>query len=127
MYRIDHADGFVVPAVGIPLYEGACLREARETFLVAPLQKGRGVLFSEWAGDYYAPIYFRSLDYRRQAAELARETRAMHDPRRWTRREWNHQVRLSIKHYRENTFRFLKANNAMPTGTTMQEFWYGRQ
>lgn len=126
MYRVTSA---VTPQEPLHpfYYDGASLREARETFFVAPVVGRVGVLFSELNGGKYEPIYFRNLDYRREAAELARTTRAMYKRTLWTHREWNHQVRISIKQYRENVFRFLVANNAVPTGATMQEFWYGRR
>ena len=126
MYRVTNAVTPQEPLDRI-FYEGASLREARETFFVAPVLGRVGVLFSEANAGKYEPIYFRNLDYRREAAELARTTRAMYRRDRWTCREWNHQVRISIKQYRENVLRFLVANNAVPTGATMQEFWYGRR
>lgn len=52
---------------------------------------------------------------RRHAAELARERRAMkyekkNMPWEWSIREWNNQVRITVRHYLHNVAQFRAAN-----------------
>lgn len=51
---------------------------------------------------------------RRHAAQLARDCRAMRNdknrPWEWSTREWNNQVRITVRHYLHNVARFRRAN-----------------
>lgn len=51
-------------------------------------------------------------EIRIRAAELARAIRAMWPSLdgQWSRRDWNNQTRISIKHFLHNTRKFLAAN-----------------
>lgn len=52
---------------------------------------------------------------RRHAAELARDCRAMkrekqNMPWEWSIKDWNNQVRITVRHYLHNVARFRAAN-----------------
>lgn len=47
---------------------------------------------------------------RKKAADLARDCRRFPLKGDWSRKAWNDQVRITIRHYIENTRRFLAAN-----------------
>lgn len=47
---------------------------------------------------------------RNKAAELARECRAINKSGNWSIKEWNDQVRSTIRNYMKNTLRFNRAH-----------------
>lgn len=49
-------------------------------------------------------------DIRNKAAELARECRAIDRKGKWSIKEWNDQVRSTVRYYMDNIRRFINAN-----------------
>jgi hypothetical protein len=49
-------------------------------------------------------------ELRSNAAQLAREIRAMERKGDWSIRQWNRQVRLAVRGYMRNTLQFLRSN-----------------
>lgn len=47
---------------------------------------------------------------RKNAAELARDCRTIERKGLWTIREWNHSIRLTVKHYMRNVERFHRVH-----------------
>lgn len=55
----------------------------------------------------------KTTPYRKEAADLARDIRRMPRKGDWTTREWNKQVRITVRHYMDNMIRFQLMNRVL--------------
>lgn len=130
-YRVDRAIGRVVP-VGMNSirYIGDSLKQASQVYCQTrpgftawdEPDPRYGVLMSKWGGQEYIVLFAKTVDHRKVAADLARESRSMHLKGDWCRRSWNLQVRHTINGYLWRMYHFEKANGMIPEHCDFDEF-----